>query len=111
MKTIDPQHAQDLFHLYDDHELLDPEDQRTLHGFTVLGSVENGNTGRWHERYWMLLRDDADGAVWGVEYGVGLTEDQEDDHPWDRYGGNPTSIPLVRLDRRERTVVEYVEAG
>ncbi len=110
MKSIDPQYAQDLFYLYDDHELLhdDPESERTAHGFTVLGSVESGNTGRWHERYWMLLRD-TDGAVWGVEYGVGLTENQEDDHPWDdHYGGRP--VPLVRLDRRERIVVEYVKA-
>jgi hypothetical protein len=111
VKTIDPQHAQDLFYLYDDHELLhdDPESERFLHGYTVLGSVESGNTGRWHERYWMVLRDDADGSVWGVEYGVGLTENQEDDYPWERGGGKP--IPLVRLDRRERTVVEYVKAA
>ncbi len=69
--------------------------------------MQSGNTGRWHERYWMVLRD-ADGVLWGVEYGVGLTENQEDDHPWDR-GGGP--IPLVRLDRRERIVVEYVKAA
>lgn len=109
MKTIDPQHAAELFYLYDDHELLhdDPESERYAHGFTVLGSVRTGDQGRWHEKFWMVLREDAAGETWGVRYGVGLTENQEDDYPWDRA---TEPIKLTRLDRHERTVVEYLPA-
>lgn len=102
-KTITPEQARDLYRLFDDHELLDEEDQSTEHGWTVLGSTPSGNDGRWHERYWMLLRD-SDGATWGVKYGVGLTEDQEDDLPWDHRRG---PLPLVRLYPHEVRRVEY----
>lgn len=103
MTTIDPRHAADLYAEFDDHdELLTETEQVTMHGWTVIGSAADGQS-RWHDDYWMLLRD-ADGATWGVAYGLGLTENQEDSLPWER-GDRP--LPLVRLYPREVTTVEW----
>lgn len=105
-KTIDPEHAADLFELFDDHGVIDDDppqdDTTTAREWTVLGSTPSRQS-RWHERYWMVLRD-ADDALWGLEYGVGLTEDQEDDHPWD---GATGPLSLVRLYPHAVTTVEY----
>lgn len=99
-KTIDPQHAADLFALFDDHGEID--DNYVAHGWVVLGSAPTRQS-RWHERYWMVPRD-ADDALWGLEYGVGLVEDVEDDLPWD---GHPGPLPLARLYPHTVTTVEY----
>lgn len=103
MTTISAAHAAALFALYWDNGLLPVKDQREAHGWIVLGSTPSGRDGRWHERFWMLLRNDA-GEVYGVEYGVGLTEDQEDDHPWER---GQADLPLTRLHAHTVTTVEY----
>lgn len=106
-KTIDPQHAADLFALFDDHGVIDDDDPvqddtTTMHEWVLLGSTPSRQS-RWHEKYWMVLRD-ADDALWGLEYGVGLTEDQEDDLPWDRA---TKPLPLTRLYPHAVTTVEY----
>ena len=103
MTTISAEHAKDLFHLYDDHAPLPEDEQDHAHGWTVLGSSPSGRDGRWHERYWMLLRNEA-GETYGVEYGVGLTEDQEDDYPW---SWGTSDIPLLRLYPHTVTTVKY----
>jgi hypothetical protein len=105
-KTIDPEHAADVYALFDDHGVIDEnpplDDNNVAHGWVLLGSVPSRQS-RWHEKYWMLLRD-ADDALWGLEYGVGLTEDQEDDLPWRDHAG---PLPLVRLYPHTVTTVEY----
>lgn len=105
MKTIHPQHAADLYALFDDHGVIErdfQDDTNTLHEWIVLGSVPS-RTSRWHERYWMVL-ENVDGETYGLEYGVGLTEDQEDDLPW--YGAT-RPLPLTRLYPHTVTTVEY----
>lgn len=105
-RTIDPAHAADLYALFDDHDVIDPnpsmDDTTTAHNWVVLGSVPS-RTSRWHERYWMVLRD-ADDAIWGIEYGVGLTEAQEDDLPWKEIR---SPLPLRRLYPHTVTTTEY----
>jgi hypothetical protein len=105
-KTIPAEHARDLYALFDDHGVIDDnpplDDTSVAHDWLVLGSTLS-RISRWHERYWMLLRN-ADDEVWGLEYGVGLTEDQEDDLPWEHARGE---LPLTRLYPYAVTTVEY----
>lgn len=106
MTTIDAEHAADLYELFDDHGVIDTDppldEDHTAHGWTLLGSTSS-RTSRWHERYWMVIRD-SNGDDWGIEYGVGLTENQEDDLPWER---GRDQIPLVRLYPHKVVRVEY----
>jgi len=104
-KMIDPRHAADLYALFDDHGDIDDsyqDDTNTAHNWVVLGSTPSRQS-RWHERYWMVLRD-ADDALWGLEYGVGLVEDVEDDLPWD---DARQPMALTRLYPHTVTTVEY----
>lgn len=107
MTTIDPAQAADLYALFDDHDVITADvqdDTNTAHNWVVLGSAPS-RTSRWHERYWMVLRD-ADDQTWGVEYGVDLTENQEDDLPWD-YASKP--LELTRLYPHRVTTTEWRE--
>lgn len=113
MKTIDPKTAAELYEHLDDRDgrLVNESDQTTVGGWTVLGSAKV-RTARWEEVYYLVLREDATGEVWGAEYRIGLTENQSDWLPWDEESvPSRRPVSLVRLDRRERTVVEYVKAA
>jgi hypothetical protein len=98
-KTISPDHAAALY---------EAEDGEFIDTWARIGNEEDdpkSRTSRWHERYWLLLRDE-DGATWGLEYGVGLTEDQENDYPWEQYG-TERPLPLTRLYAHEVTTIEW----
>jgi hypothetical protein len=107
VKTISAEHATDLYELLDgDNGTVDPnpplDDNFVAHNWVVLGSAPS-RTSRWHERYWLVLRADDD-TVWGIEYGIGLTENQEDDLPWE---DGPDELQLTRLYPHEVTTVTY----
>ncbi len=77
----------------------------------VGGSLDHKHReSRWHQRYWLIVRDAA-GELYGLDFGMGLTESQENDFPWPSYVDR--SIPadrelkLTRLYRHEVTRVEY----
>lgn len=82
--------------------------------WTLVGNVEARDNysrqSRWHDRYWLVVRN-ATGETFGLEYGIGLTENQEDDLPWERgYGGAAAVdkvLPLTRLYPHTVTRVEY----
>lgn len=104
VKTIDPAHAADLYALLNRDGVIDPDPPatHTAHGWTALGTQAAGYR-RCHHDYLLVLRD-PDGAVWGIPYALGVTEEQEHDMPW-RDASGP--IGLVRLHRHETTRVEY----
>lgn len=93
-KTIDPQHAADLY---------DSEDGETVGPWARVGD-QLVSAGRWTERRWLVVSDE-DGHEWGVPYEVGLTESQEIDLPWDRFPDRP--LTLTRLYPHEVTRIEY----
>lgn len=75
------------------------QDGDTIDGWTLVGDAQDHEErqSRWHQRYWLIVRDHED-ACWGLSYGHGLTEDQENDLPWediDRDGDR--KLPLTRL--------------
>ncbi len=113
MKIIDPQIAAELYEHLDDRDghLVNETDQTSVDGWTVLGATKV-RTARWEEVYFLVLREDATSETWGAEYRIGLTENQSDWLPWEKESAPAQKpIPLVRLDRRERTVVDYVKAA
>jgi hypothetical protein len=66
--------------------------------------------GRWHQWRWLVLIDVTGdtGGFWGLRYGVGLTEEQEHELPWDGAGG---PLELTRLYRHAVMRVEYRTAA
>lgn len=75
--------------------------------WTIVGATDShySRQSRWHNRYWLVVRD-GNGNDWGIEYGIGLTENQEHDLPWDDVPDD-RQLPLVRLYPQEVTTVEY----
>jgi hypothetical protein len=76
--------------------------------WTLVIDVEDAphnRTSRWHERYWLVVRD-AQGDTYGIEYGVGLTENQEDDLPWDHVSDD-RELKLTRLFPHPVTTTVY----
>lgn len=65
----------------------------------------HSRTSRWHEKYWLVVRDEQ-GETYGLEYGIGLTENQEDSLPWE---GVPDDrdLPLTRLYAHTVTTTVY----
>lgn len=105
MTTI---HAAAAEELYADGE---GEDGDTVDGWTLVGGAQDHKErqSRWHQRYWLIVRDHED-ACWGLSYGLGLTEMQEDDFPWDPGYGTPDpdkALPLTRLYPHTITRVAY----
>lgn len=93
--TIRAEHAAEL------HELDEPGE--TAGPWTYVGKQRTGS-GRWRETYWLIVAD-ADGAHWGLRYGVGLTEQQDHDYPWeDRSDGD---LPLTRIYAHRVTSTVY----
>lgn len=73
--------------------LHEGEDGATAGPWTRVGEYHY-DTGRWTERWWLVIAD-ADGALWGARYEIGLTEDQENTYPW--YGDDAHPARLTRL--------------
>lgn len=104
-KTIDARHVAELYEEFQDRDDT-PEaaaDSDLVAGWSVVGSALV-RTSRWHERRWLVLCEVATGETWGVEYGIGLTEDQEDELPW---AGVVGPIGLVRLYEHQVTETVY----
>lgn len=87
------------------------EDGDTVDGWTLVGQAQDHphRKSRWHQRYWLIVRDHED-AFWGLDFGLGSTEMQENDFPWDSYYSKATSdteLPLTRLYPHTITRTEY----
>lgn len=97
-KTIDPQHAYDLF--------ADgcAEPGHTAGPWMFVGT-QHVRTARWEEVYWMVVREQNTSDLYGVEYREGLTENQETGYPWDDDDAKP--LPLVPVTVHEVRTVEY----
>lgn len=104
MATITAAQAEELY--------SDGEGQHgdTVDDWTLVGESHDHPTrqSRWHQRYWLIVRD-ADGATWGLGFGIGLTEYQENDFPWEGWAGKPGTreLELTRLYPHTITRVEY----
>ena len=99
---IEASDAQELYEaLYGDHGYLGVK-AVTAGPWTLVGSSPTDD-GRWHYRYYLVVQDE-EGSTWGLRYGIGLTEDQEDDLPWEDAVG---SLDLTRLYPYVVTRVEY----
>ena len=96
--------ADDAAELYADGEGVDGD---TAGGWTLIGQAqEHGHRqSRWHQRYWLIVRD-TDGALWGADYGLGLTEMQENDIPWEDVPGD-RNVHLTRLYPHTVTTTVY----
>lgn len=99
--VIDPDHAAELYESLDGPTEA-PDEPITVGPWTLV-DIGEADQGRWHERYHLVLRDE-DGQHWGLRYGIGLTENQEDDLPWE---DADRPLPLVRLYPREVTRTEW----
>lgn len=106
-KTIDPQHAADLYELLDyEHGKVDDsrvDETNTVDSWVLYGSTPI-RTSRWHERYWLVIADRGSGETYGIEYGIGLTECQENELPWE---GREEPLPLTRLRPHTVTTTVY----
>lgn len=109
-KTIPADTAEELYELLDDHGTVDPnviaDETTSVDGWTLIGSQSRGS-GRWHANYTLIVRDDT-GATWGLSYGLGLTEEQEDELPWEQtWQQTDGQIVLERRYPHEVTTVQY----
>lgn len=102
MTTIRAAAAEEL---YADGEGTDGD---TIDGWTLVGGAQDHKErqSRWHQQYWLVV-ENAEGETWGVGYGIGLTENQENDFPWEAYTGDEATLPLTRLHRHVTTSVKY----
>ncbi len=109
-KTIPAGTAEELYELLNDHGHVDPnvraDETTSVDGWTLIGSQATGS-GRWHADYLLIVRDDM-GATWGLPYGIGLTEEQENELPWrETWQQTDGGCRLVRVYPHEVTRVEY----
>lgn len=104
MATITAAQAEEL---YCDGEGVDGD---TVDDWTLVGQAQEhtAGSGRWHQRYWLIVRNDQ-GEIYGLGYGLGLTESQEHDFPWEGWAGKPGTreLGLTRLYPHTITRVEY----
>lgn len=102
--TIEASTAEELFEgLHYDHG-TPARDGATVDGWRLVASSET-DQGRWHERYFLVITDET-GDLWGLRYGIGLTENQENDMPWEGVPADK-ALPLTRLYAHEVTRTEY----
>ena len=75
--------------------------------WTLVGQAQGNphRQSRWHQRYWLIVKDER-GDTYGLDFGFGLTENQDDDLPWDDVPDG-TELPLTRLYPHTVTTVEY----
>lgn len=97
-KTISMDLAETLYELYDGQQ----ED-----GWTRVCEQSHGAR-RWQERRTLVIQD-PEGYYWGFSYDIGLTENQDNDMPWDRNwkGEVKETLELFPLKPYEKTIVEY----
>lgn len=95
--TIDSMTAQSLHDHKPGYSLGD------LDGFWEYIADQDEGDSRWHHNHLMVIRD-PDGQHWGLRYRIGLTEEQENEYPWD---GSNERLELLRLYRHEVRKVEY----
>jgi hypothetical protein len=65
-------------------------------------TAQLGDRHRWHQRYLLVVCDPAQ-RTWGIPYGVGLTEDQENELPWE----NSQVVQLIPVTSREVTTLYW----
>lgn len=106
MATIEPEHAEALYDALSDNGHEEPIGHGLVVGPWILIGSSATEDGRWHQRFYLIVGDEA-GDTWGLRYGIGLTEEQEDDLPWEDACGCP--LPLVRLYAQEVTRIEWRE--
>jgi hypothetical protein len=94
--VMDPEHADEL------HEAIYGDTAVTVGPWTFVGKQWIRES-RWHNWYWLIVRDE-DGQHWGLEYGDGLTESQENEWPWDDADGD---LKLAPLYPHQVTKTEY----
>lgn len=91
---IDPELAEEL------HE---SEDGDTVLRWTRVTDIR-GEARRWMERHTLVIKD-ADDRFWGLDYEVGLTEEQPNEYPWRGTGDEP--LALTRLYPHTVTTTDY----
>lgn len=85
-------------------ELYESEDgERDASGAWARIAKQHIRTGRWFEQYYLVVSEEPD-VFWGVDFNEGLTEEQENDLPWQM---GMDAVPLVRLYPREVISTEY----
>lgn len=97
MTTIDAMTAQELHGHELGHQIGD------IDGFWEYVADQDEGDSRWHHNYLMVIRDPG-GDLWGLDYRIGLTEDQENEYPWE---GHEERLPLTRLYPHEVKTVVY----
>jgi hypothetical protein len=90
---IDPPDAADLY---------ESKDGDTIAGWTRIGT-QLDRTSRWLDYHYLVLANQ-DGEHYGLSYGTGLTEMQEDELPWE---DSVDRLPLVRLYPHQVTTTVY----
>jgi hypothetical protein len=60
---------------------------------------------RWHQRYWLIAHNEQ-GEHYGIDFGLGLTEYQEHDFPWEDVPDD-RNMALTRLYPHTITRTEY----
>lgn len=96
--------ASEAEELYADGE---GEHNDVVGGWTLVGAAldHQHRQSRWHQRYWLMVRN-ARGEIYGLDFGMGLTEYQEHDLPWrDRPADH--GLSATRLYPHTITRVEY----
>ncbi len=75
--------------------------------WTLVGGANSHRhrQSRWHQRYWLVVRN-GQGEIYGVDFGYGLTENQENDLPWEDVPDG-RDMTLVRLYRHIVTKTVY----
>jgi hypothetical protein len=77
-------------------EELGEDEDEAYEDWRLVAKVE-GDSGRWSTR-WTMVVEDPKGRLWGVDYQIGLTENQEHEIPWVRVPEDRL-IPVRRMWR------------
>jgi hypothetical protein len=89
-------------------DLFDSDDGDVVDGWTRVTDQE-GDDGRWY-RYHTLVVQDPTGRYWGIDYSMGLTENQDNDFPWKPdYQPPPEFIDIVEMYGLEITTTVWKE--
>lgn len=88
---------------FDAAELFEADEPGATAGPWTLAGTQHVRQSRWHDIYRLVVRDQA-GDHWGLEYRIGLTEDQAHELPWE---DADEPLELVRLYPHEVRLIEY----
>lgn len=89
-------------------ELYEVSDGWAVGDWIRVADIE-GDDGRW-ERHHTLVIQHLDGRRYGIEYSVGLTENQDSTYPWkgDGWTGKPPDlVPVKRLYPHQESVIVW----